>query len=174
MSFSGVGGSEVSSTLGTYRISLGPTIEGNYYKVYCTAMDTVTDEFPEFVMESVKEETISYLPNNVCVFPVSLLLGMKDPTIQPILRCVLPSGLAVYKSRFTDMYSSNLIFGGTHPSFSLKSGHINNIILHLNSLSGIRSLDPHSGLEASLMIVLQRVITMFAKHHYCLRLENSS
>ena len=72
---------------------------------------------------------------------------MKDPTIQPILRCVLPSGLAVYESRFTDVYGSNLIFGGTHPSFESKMGQVNNIILHLNNIHYLRSRDPHIELE---------------------------
>ena len=69
LSFSGVGGSEVSATLGTYRLSLGPTVEGNYYEIYCTAMDTVTVDFPEFSMNGVIEETISFVPDLTSTFP---------------------------------------------------------------------------------------------------------
>ena len=87
------------------------------------------------------------------------MLGMKDPSIQPILRCVLPSGLIVYESRFTDIYSSNLIFGGTHTSCSSKSGQINNIILHLNSLANIRSMDPYSKLEVAFVNISRQANT---------------
>ena len=60
LTFSGVGGSKVSATLGTYRLSIGPTQEGKYYEVYCTAMDTVTADFPEFSVVEVQEESPNF------------------------------------------------------------------------------------------------------------------
>ena len=150
----GVGGAEVPSTLGTYRISLGPTKDGKFFEAYCTAMDTVTVDFPEFPVSDVQEETFSTHPELVCNFPqkigggpVSLLLGMKDPSIQPVLKFTLPSGVAIFESKFTDVFGSNLIVGGTHPSFQNSWDQTSNFVLYLNTLSPIRQTDPHEELE---------------------------
>jgi len=60
------------------------------------------------------------LPPVVGGSTVHLLLGNGDLALEPVLLRVLPSGVGVYRSVFTDIYGSNIIFAGPHKSFSYR------------------------------------------------------
>ena len=49
---------------------------------------------------------------------VQLLLGIKNTKLDPVLIQILPSGVAVYRSLFKDVFGSRIIFGGPHKSFT--------------------------------------------------------
>ena len=65
--------------------------------------------------------------------PVELLVGIKDPELLPKYVATLPTGLNVYKSVFTDVFGSNLIFGGQHPTF-VSSPASTSVVMFLNTL----------------------------------------
>ena len=65
--------------------------------------------------------------------PVELLVGIKDPKLLPKYVATLPSGLNVYKSVFTDVYGSNLTFGGQHPTI-VSSPVSTSVVMFLNTL----------------------------------------
>ena len=47
-----------------------------------------------------------------------LLLGIKNTLLDPVLIKILPSGVGVCLSQFTDIYGSRIIFAGTHKVFT--------------------------------------------------------
>ena len=47
-----------------------------------------------------------------------LLLGIKNTNLDPVWIKTLPSGVAVYRSVFRDIWGSNLIFAGPHKTFT--------------------------------------------------------
>ena len=51
-----VGGTEISSTFGTFRLALGPTDMGEYYELYTTGMSKVTVNFPFFSTTEIRKE----------------------------------------------------------------------------------------------------------------------
>ena len=58
------------------------------------------------------------LPFSIRGSPVGLLIGLQNITMNPVLIGILPSGLGVYRSVFTDVYGSNISFGGPQPFYS--------------------------------------------------------
>ena len=48
---------------------------------------------------------------------VSVLIGLQDISLDPVLLDILPSGLGVYQCPFVDVWGSNIAFAGPHPSF---------------------------------------------------------
>ena len=47
-----------------------------------------------------------------------MLVGIKNTNLDPIWIKTLPSGIAVYRSVFRDIWGSNLVFAGPHRTFS--------------------------------------------------------
>ena len=47
-----------------------------------------------------------------------MLLGIKNTKLDPVLVRILPSGIGVYRSQFTDIYKSNMILAGPHKVFT--------------------------------------------------------
>ena len=143
-----VGGAELP-TYGTYRIALGPTAKNEFFELLATSLDRVTVDLPEFSVEQIKRELFNFnpkfkekLPSKIGGGPVSLLVGMRDPKIQPTLLYTLPSGIGVYESQFRDQYGSNIIFAGSHPSFDVSKRQSKNIVLFFNQMSDIRTQRP--------------------------------
>ena len=50
---------------------------------------------------------------------MSLLIGLQDISLDPVLSDILPSGLGVYQCPFIDVWGSNIAFAGPHPSFQV-------------------------------------------------------
>ena len=122
-----VGGKKVKSHHGTYRFNLGPGDRGEFHEIVCVGMDDVTAGFgsydlseisEEFKMTADETEKDEILPKQVGGSKVHLLLGIKNTNLDPVLIRRLPSGIAVYRSPFKDIYGSRIIFAGPHKSFS--------------------------------------------------------
>ena len=64
------------------------------------------------------EERNIILPERVGGSKVQLLLGIKNTKLDPVLVKILPSGVAVYRSPFKDVYGSRMIFAGPHKSLT--------------------------------------------------------
>ena len=111
-----VGGDKVNSNHGTFRFNLGPGDNEEYHEIVCIGMNDVTTsrEYREHAEPSEKDEI---LPEKVGGSKVQLLLGIKNTKLDPVLLKILPSGVAVYRSPFKDVFGSRLIYGGPHKSF---------------------------------------------------------
>ena len=90
-------------------------------------MENFTAGFEEYILyEVIREYTESatitelecVLPETVGGTKVHLLLGNKNTRIQPTLLRVLPSGVGVYLSPFSDVWGSRLIFAGLNKVFT--------------------------------------------------------
>ena len=84
-------------------------------------LSEITQEYREHADDGEKDEV---LPEKVGGSRVQLLLGIKNTRLDPILLKILPSGIAVYRSPFKDVFGSRIIFGGPHKSFKNKSAEI--------------------------------------------------
>ncbi len=78
----------------------------------------LTEVCQEYLDQAKDEEKDLALPEKVGGSKVHLLLGIKNTNLDPVLIKVLPSGVAVYRSPFKDVYGSRLIFAGPHRSFT--------------------------------------------------------
>ena len=58
------------------------------------------------------------LPKTVGGWELHLLLGIKNTLLDPVLLRILPSGVGVYLSPFTDIYGSRIILAGPHKVFT--------------------------------------------------------
>ena len=54
------------------------------------------------------------------------MLGLKNPSLHPVLIKTLDSGVAVYKSPFKDVFGSCIIFAGPHKAFTKGNKNITN------------------------------------------------
>ena len=97
---------------GKYFLTLGSSIS-DWYCIECHGVPNVTVPFTKFdLWEAIKEfctvwdEFIPLLPS-IGGSPIGLLMD-------PILIGILPSGIGVYWSVFTDIYGSEICFGVTH------------------------------------------------------------
>ena len=122
-----VGGGNIKSSKSTYQFNLGPGGNGEYFEMNCIGMEAVTTKFREYNLAAIgKEYKLAYgpgaddvpLPKKIGGTKVHLLIGIKNALLTPVLERVLDSGVAVYVSPFTDIYGSNRIFAGPHPSFT--------------------------------------------------------
>ena len=50
---------------------------------------------------------------------MSVLIGLQDISLDPVLLGILPSGLGIYQCPFVDVWGSNIAFAGPHPSFQV-------------------------------------------------------
>ena len=121
-----VGRDRVSSNHGTFRFNLGPGDNEEFHEIVCIAMSDVTTGFGSYDLSEISREYREHaepddkdiiLLEKVGGSKVQLLLGIKNTKLDPVLVKILPSGIAVYRSPFKDVYGSRLIFGGPHKSF---------------------------------------------------------
>ena len=122
-----VGGGKIKTKYGSYRFNLGPTLAEEYHEIVCMGMESVTTKFrkyelteiiDEFRATSKGDEKEEILPPSVGGGKVQLLLGIKNTKLDPVLVRILPSGVGVYRSQFTDIYGSNIILAGPHKVFT--------------------------------------------------------
>ena len=143
-----VGGSELITDYGTYRLNLGPNADGKYHELTCHGMNSMAGPFPRLNLQEVNDEvrdhvtvgTSEVLPEYVGGSMVHLLLGIRDASAQPIWLGTLPSGISVYRSPFTDIFGSNICYGGSHESFrtSKCDQSTNHAVLLINTLQEAR------------------------------------
>lgn len=123
-----ISGSKIWTEYGEYKLALGPTQENKYFEIIAQGISSVTGTVELNNLSKVNGEVRSHtLVNDHTILPdyvggdkVKLLIGLKTAHIQPILLFTLPSGLGVYKSPFTDIFGSDICYGGPHTSFSFQ------------------------------------------------------
>ena len=122
-----VGGSQIRTEYGIYRFNLGPTVKEEYLEINCIGIDFITTKFKKYDLSPIRSEYLNHngMLNPSEVLPefsggtdVDLLLGIKNMQVQPTLIQVVPSGIGVYRSVFKDIWGSQIIFAGPHPSFT--------------------------------------------------------
>ena len=122
-----VGGEEVSSGYGQYRLMLGSKESGSFHQLDCYGMPQVTTQFNEYPLHDINHEVRGQcaavsssepLPTVVGGSVVHLLIGIKDIALDPQMIDVLPNGLGIFRSPFTDIYGSNICYAGPHSTFS--------------------------------------------------------
>ena len=150
-----VGGSELVTDYGKYMLNIGPTPESDFKQLICHGMTSVAGPFPKVDLTEVNKEIRSThivtqdekLPDYVSGSIVHLLIGISESAIQPVHVSTLPSGLSIYRSPFTDIFGSNICYGGTYESpFPTSVSTTTNQQVHLiNSLQAAKeSLQMHT------------------------------
>ena len=121
-----MGGDKVNSNHGTFRFNLGPGDNDEYHEIVFIGMNDVTAGFESYDLSKISREYREHaepsekdevLPEKEGGSKVQLLLGIKNTKLDPVLLKILPSGVAVYRSPFKDVFGSRLIYGGPHKSF---------------------------------------------------------
>ena len=112
------GGGQMSTEYGKYLLTLGSE-ETGWHRMTCHGVPEVTVKFPRYDLSSINLEvcqteelglTDSALPPFVGGSSVDLLIGIQDVSLDPVLIWVLPCGLGIYRSPFTDIHGSNICF----------------------------------------------------------------
>ena len=121
-----VGGEEISTQYGQYRVVLGNK-ETGYHTLVCHGMPQVTTTFNKYALHEINTEAraakdvigeFEPLPPVVGGGPAHLLIGIKDIDLDPKFIAKLGSGVGVYRSPFLDRFGSSICYGGSHESFS--------------------------------------------------------
>ena len=145
-----MGGNRIKSNQWTFRFNLGPGDNGEFHEIVCIKMNDVTAGFGSYDLSEISEEyreqqaeaveKDAVLPERVGGSRVHLLLGIKNTKLDPVLVKILPSGVAVYRSPFKDIYGSRMIFAGPHKSFTKDDNGVK--IEMSNAVFFIRDLIP--------------------------------
>ena len=129
-------------TRGVYKLTLGLTQEGCSHEIIAQGAPQITARIPKYDLKEINQEIRASgllpeetkLPVSVGGTQVRLLLGIKDVRLQPKFLFELDSGIAVYRSPFTDVYGTDLCYGGSHPSISRQSP-VTDLCLSVNVLN---------------------------------------
>ena len=124
-----VASGKVVSTGGcVYSATLGPDTNGHYHEISITGMTKITNQINHYNLEEIIQEikiNQSSTPLSKEIFPpyiggteVQMIIGVKQSALLPTLLLVLPTGVSVWRSRFTDIHGSNLIISGPHHSLA--------------------------------------------------------
>lgn len=124
-----VASGKVVSTGGCiYSATLGPDSNGHFHEISITGMTKITNKINHYNLNEIIEEikiNQSSTPLSKEIFPpyigggeVQMIIGVKQSALLPTLLLVLPSGVSVWRSRFTDIHGSNLIISGPHHSLA--------------------------------------------------------
>ena len=143
-----VGGSEMVTDYGKYKLNLGPIPDQKFQELTCHGMSRIAGPFPRFNLQEVNSEVRSQqtvsaeekLPEYVAGSVVHLLIGISESAAHPVRIATLPSGISVYRSPFTDIFGSNICYGGSHDSFngsSVPSGS-NHAVFLINTLNVVK------------------------------------
>merc|ERR1719239_43930 len=121
-----LGKGEVATDYGTYRLNMSTTDQTGYQSFICHGLSEIAGPFDKHSLDKVNSElraTMEYSTFNAATLPdyvggskVHLLLGIHAQVL-PVHLFTLPSGISVYRSPFTDIFGSNICYGGTHESF---------------------------------------------------------
>ena len=134
-----VSGGKIWTEYGCYQMYLGPTSDGKYIELIAQGISAVTGEFPKYSLEEVNIEALAStdlhsdtsMPKYIGGERIGLLIGLKNPELEPVCIFTLPSGVGLYKSPFKDMFGSYYCYGGPHSVFSSVNkkfhGNVNHI-----------------------------------------------
>jgi len=120
----GLGGSASRSEYGVYSITLGSDTSGTCHQLKMQGVPSITSPFPEVDLKKLWTETRSQLmghhilPEKIGGARARILIGIKSTQLVPKLKFSQPNGLGIYESALTDIYGSNICFGGPHSVFT--------------------------------------------------------
>ena len=118
------GGGKIITEHGQYKAVLGPCQDGCSYSLDCQAVDQITQHFPLVNLDPIVEEARRHfpadtsLPKEIGGDEVKLLVGIRQTELTPRHLLTLPSGVCVFESKVTDVFGSNICFGGPHSVFT--------------------------------------------------------
>ena len=153
----GVGGCTVFAE-NEYMVAMD-TVDGRAQQLQGVTVKSITSDFPELDITAAVSEVIADAPNNLqlrrCKFPktvggrIDCLIGIQYNQLQPVLLHMLPSGLAIYKTKLAPHYSGQrYVLGGSHASFDAilsKVGDTDQVINHfIAGLASWKNLGPPS------------------------------
>ncbi len=136
-----VSGGKIWTEYGTYQMYLGPTTEGKYIELIAQGITAVTTTIPSYNLDDVNKETLettdipleTQLPQYIGGSRIGLLIGLKNPDLEPVCVFTLPSGIGLYKSPFKDMFGSYYCYGGPHSLFSKVNKKFHGSINHIQA-----------------------------------------
>ena len=120
------GGEDIPTQHGTYRVTLGSKETGQYHTLECLGMNGITAAFSRHNLKDINDEArqVLNIPSTQSLPPfvggakASLLIGIKDVNLDPVRIGTLESGVAIYRSPFTDKFGSDICYGGGHTMFA--------------------------------------------------------
>ena len=151
----GVGGCTVFAE-NEYMVAMD-TVDGRAQQLQGVTVKSITSDFPELDITAAVSEVIADAPNNLqlrrCKFPktvggrIDCLIGIQYNQLQPVLLHMLPSGLAIYKTKLAPHNSGQrYVLGGSHASFDAilsKVGDTDQVINHfIAGLASWKNLGP--------------------------------
>ena len=153
----GVGGCLVFAE-NEYMVAMD-TIDGKAQQLQGVTVKNITSDFPELDVTLAAAEVIANEPQNLqlrrCKFPKSVggkidcLVGIQYNQLQPVLLHMLPSGLAIYKTKLAPhVPGQRYVIGGSHASFDAilsQVGDRDHMMEHfIAGLANWKSLGPPS------------------------------
>jgi len=132
---SGVGNTQTKSSLGTYSVKL-PLSNGNDVSLSGICLQHITSNFPVYPLATVEKDIQSYysstkridtlptLPSSIGG-EVHMMIGIKYLRYHPRMVFQLPSGLAIYESKFNNTSGGRGVVGGPHHIFTNIHQHYN-------------------------------------------------
>ena len=122
----GVGGCVVFAE-NEYMVAMD-TVDGKAQELQGVTVKSITSDFPELDITAAAAEVMSAAPQNLqlrrCKFPrtvggkIDCLIGIQYNQLQPVLLHMLPSGLAIYKTKLAPHIPGHkFVLGGPHSSF---------------------------------------------------------
>ena len=142
-----IGGDEVSSQYGQYKVILGSKASGKFHALECFGMPSVTAKFGRHSLESINKELrltskhispAENLPASVGGTQVHLLIGIQDVDLDPKYIETLPSGTGVYRSPFVDIFGSRVCYGGPVPLSGDPETHPGAMTMLINEVQHFR------------------------------------
>ena len=114
----------------------------------------------EFRNQAEPAEKDVLLPERVGGSKVQLLLGIKNTNLDPVLVKILPSGVAVYRSPFKDVYGSWMIFAGPHRSFTNNEKNVNmsNAVFFMRNQDSNQMIPEHCNPKVDLIFLFLRLM----------------
>ena len=118
------GGGQVSAQFGSYKTQLRLSNSGRKRELICQGIQEITGRVKKYPLQEVHQEfrdaelgldtpLLEYTGGG----QVSLLVGLQDISLDPVLIGILHSVLRVYQCPFFDVWGSSIAFAGPHPSF---------------------------------------------------------
>lgn len=118
------GGGTITTGFGIFRCVLGPLDDGRFVRKVLVGLKDITKPVAEYDLCVINNETRSVdvfrnekLPLAIGGMSTKLLIGIDSPELLPEKILELPSGLAVFRAKFTDVYGSRIVYGGPHEAF---------------------------------------------------------
>ena len=153
----GVGGCLVFAE-NEYMVAMD-TVDGKAQQLQGVTVKSITSDFPELDISAAAMEVIANAPQNLqlrrCKFPktvggkIDCLIGIQYNQLQPVLLHMLPSGLAIYKTKLAPhIPGQRYVIGGSHTSFDAilsRVGDADHMMEHfIAGLASWRTLGPPS------------------------------